>query len=69
MMEYYILISNSVTSGRTRRTTVLVVPDSMVPEVLAMLHNHGGYFRVDKTLNRVAKGFGGQAKQVQLRAM
>ena len=58
-----------MTSGRTRKTTVLVVLDSMVPKVLATLHNHGGYFRVDKTLNRVAKGFGGQTKQVQLRAM
>ena len=47
-------ISNSEQKGQEERQ-LLVVPDSMVPEVLATLHNHGGYFRVDKTLNRVAK--------------
>ena len=29
----------------------------MVPEVLAKLHNNGGHFVVEKTLNRVAERF------------
>ena len=36
---------------------LLVVPDSMVPEVLAKLRNNGGHFGEEKTLNRVAERF------------